>query len=176
VIAVAILAKAGVVVGVIAVIGYLNGPDAASTTDQGCRVSDAPAGGIAGYDPGQVGNAATIVAIGKRMGVPERGWVVAVATAMQESGLRNLDHGDRDSRGLFQQRPSQGWGTPAQVMTPSYAATQFYRHLLAVPGWQRMRVTDAAQAVQRSGFPGAYARHEHAAGQVVAGVSSAACS
>ena len=81
------------------------------------------------------------------------GWVVAVATAMQESGLRNLGHlGDRndhDSLGLFQLRPSQGWGTPAQALNPTYAATAFYVTLLRVPGWESMPLTEAAQAVQR---------------------------
>jgi hypothetical protein len=96
------------------------------------------------------------------MNVPEQGWVVAIAAALQESGLHNLDYGDWDSLGLFQQRPSQGWGTPAQIMNPTYAATQFYRNLLAVPDWQQMTVNDAAQAVQRSGFPNAYAQHEQA--------------
>jgi cell wall-associated NlpC family hydrolase len=94
---------------------------------------------------------------------------------MQESSLTNLDHGDRDSLGLFQQRPSQGWGTPAQIMNPTYAATQFYRHLLAVPGWQQMSVNDAAQAVQRSGTPTAYAQHEQAARDVLAAVQGASC-
>jgi cell wall-associated NlpC family hydrolase len=131
--------------------------------------------GVAGYGPTQLANAATIVAVGKQMNVPEQGWVVAIATAMQESGLTNLDHGDRDSLGLFQQRPSQGWGTPAQIMNPTYAATQFYRHLLAVPGWQQMSVNDAAQAVQHSGTPTAYAQHEQAARDVLAAVQGASC-
>ncbi|GGK36669.1 hypothetical protein GCM10010124_31640 [Pilimelia terevasa] len=84
-------------------------------------------------------------------------------TAMQESGLRNLPGGDRDSVGLFQQRPSQGWGTVAQLRDPAYAATKFYQRLAKVPGWERMSVTDAAQAVQRSAYPNAYAKHEPAA-------------
>jgi cell wall-associated NlpC family hydrolase len=94
---------------------------------------------------------------------------------MQESTLANLDHGDRDSLGLFQQRPSQGWGTPAQIMNPTYAATQFYQHLLAEPGWQEMSVNDTAQAVQRSGTPNAYAQHEQAARTVLAAVHNAQC-
>ncbi|MGH3677970.1 MAG: C40 family peptidase, partial [Mycobacterium sp.] len=101
--------------------------------------------------------------------------VVAIATAMQESTLTNLDHGDRDSVGVFQQRPSQGWGTPAQIMNPTYAATQFYQHLLTEPGWQQMSVNDAAQAVQRSGKPNAYAQHEQAARDVLAAVHGATC-
>jgi cell wall-associated NlpC family hydrolase len=130
---------------------------------------------VAGYGPDQLANAATIVAIGKQLNVPEQGWVVAVATAMQESTLRNLSRGDRDSIGLFQQRPSQGWGTPNQLMNPTYAATQFYQHLLAAPGWQQMSLNEAAQTVQHSGTPNAYAEHEQAAHQVVAAVHGAAC-
>lgn len=142
----------------------------------GCATVGTTSTGLAGYQTDQLTNAATIVAVGKQMTVPEQGWVVAIAAAMQESGLHNLDHGDRDSLGLFQQRPSQGWGTPAQIMNPTYAATQFYRHLLAVPGWQQMTVNDAAQTVQRSGFPTAYAQHEQAAREIVAAVGSAICS
>ncbi|TDD41397.1 M23 family metallopeptidase [Saccharopolyspora elongata] len=127
-----------------------------------------------GYGPDQISNAAIIVAIGKQMNVPERGWVIALVTAIQESRLRNLDHGDRDSLGLFQQRPSQGWGAD-QVMNSTYSTTQFYRHLLAVPGWQKMTINDAAQAVQRSGFPHEYAQHEHAARQLLGSVHDAAC-
>jgi cell wall-associated NlpC family hydrolase len=100
---------------------------------------------------------------------------VAIATAMQESTLANVDHGDRDSLGLFQQRPSQGWGTPAQIMNPTYAASKFYERLLAEPGWQEMSVNDAAQAVQRSGTPNAYAQHEQAARDVLAAVHGAHC-
>src|SRR5438309_12124922 len=128
-----------------------------------CATAGSATSAVAGLRPDQMANAATIVAIGKQLSVPPQGWVVAIAAALQESGLVNLDHGDRDSLGLFQQRPSQGWGSPAQIMNPSYTATQFYRHLLAVPGWQQMSVNDAAQAVERSGFPDAYAQHEKAA-------------
>src|SRR5205085_4555090 len=77
--------------------------------------------------------------------------------------------------GLFQQRPSQDWGTPAQIMNPTYAATHFYQHLLAVPGWQQMSANDAAQAVQRSGTPTAYGPHEQAARDVLAAVKDASC-
>ena len=101
-------------------------------------------------------NAATIAAIGVQRGMPERAVVVALATAYQESKLRNLADGDRDSVGLFQQRPSQGWGTPAQIRDPRYAANRFYAALKKVSGWEKMRVTDAAQRVQRSAFPEAY--------------------
>ena len=108
----------------------------------------------------QATNAATIARVGRDRGLPERAVVIALATALQESRLRNLDYGDRDSLGLFQQRPSQGWGTPAQVRDPVYAAGRFYDHLVAVPHWQTGRLTDVAQTVQRSGFPEAYQKHE----------------
>jgi cell wall-associated NlpC family hydrolase len=140
-----------------------------------CAAIGSATGGVAGYQADQMTNAATIVELGKQLTVPERGWVVAIATTMQESGLRNLDHGDRDSLGLFQQRPSQGWGAPPQIMDPTYSATQFYRHLLAVRGWQQMSINDAAQAVERSGLPHAYAQHEQAAWDVVHAVEGATC-
>ncbi|MGW2056256.1 C40 family peptidase [Streptomyces sp. NPDC001840] len=108
----------------------------------------------------QVPNARTIQATGVAMHIPARGQIVALATALQESGLRNLTYGDRDSLGLFQQRPSQGWGTAEQIMQPVYAATKFYESLRKVPGWESLTVTQAAQAVQRSGFPDAYAKWE----------------
>ena len=106
----------------------------------------------------QLANAQIIAQVGINMGVPTPGEAIAIATALQESGLQNLNYGDRDSLGLFQQRPSQGWGNPAQILTPTYAAQQFYSRLLQVPGWRSMSTTDAAQAVQRSGFPDAYAK------------------
>jgi cell wall-associated NlpC family hydrolase len=108
----------------------------------------------------QVPNARTIQATGVAMSVPVRGQVVALATAMQESTLRNIDYGDRDSVGLFQQRPSQGWGTVEQIMDPVYSSRKFYEGLLAVAGWESLTVTQAAQAVQRSAYPDAYAKWE----------------
>ncbi|MFI2204640.1 C40 family peptidase [Streptomyces sp. NPDC020192] len=108
----------------------------------------------------QIPNAQTIVATGLSLDVPAKGQIIAIATAMQESRLRNLSSGDRDSLGLFQQRPSQGWGTAQQIRDPVYASEQFYKHLLKVPGWPQMRVTQAAQAVQQSGYPDAYAQWE----------------
>ncbi|WIM97731.1 hypothetical protein ACTOB_001281 [Actinoplanes oblitus] len=107
-------------------------------------------------DSVQMANAATIAAIGIRREMPEQALVVALATALQESKLENLDDGDRDSVGLFQQRPSQGWGTVEQIKDPRYAAGKFYTALRKVKGWQQMRVTDAAQRVQRSAYPNAY--------------------
>ncbi|WP_285491575.1 C40 family peptidase [Amycolatopsis taiwanensis] len=147
-----------------------------STTNMACTIGDnLSSAGAAGYGADQLANAAIIVAVGTQLNIPEQGQVVALAVALQESGLSNLDHGDRDSLGLFQQRPSQGWGSPAQIMNPAYAATQFYQHLLAVPGWQQMSINDAAQAVQRSGTPNAYAQHEHTAREVLAAVEGASC-
>jgi hypothetical protein len=108
----------------------------------------------------QASSAATIAAVARARGLPERAVVLALATAQQESRLRNLDYGDRDSLGLFQQRPSQGWGTEAQVQDPVYAAGIFYDRLVQVPGWETGRLTEVAQAVQRSGFPEAYQQWE----------------
>jgi hypothetical protein len=116
-----------------------------------------------GLDLEQAANATTIASVGKRLSMPDHAITIALAAALQESGLHNLDYGDLDSLGLFQQRPSQGWGTPAQIMTPSYAAAAFYRRLTLVPGWQTLSVTDAAQRVQRSAAPNAYAEWEQQA-------------
>lgn len=166
VLAIPILIGHGVSGTVAAVLG-----DSTSSVD--CTLTGGT--GVAGYGADQLANAAVIVAVGKQLNVPVQGQVVAIATAMQESTLRNLDYGDRDSVGLFQQRPSQGWGTPGQIMNPTYAATQFYQHLLKVPGWQAMNVNDAAQAVQRSGTPNAYAQHEPTARLIVGAVHGAGC-
>ncbi|MBL1286880.1 hypothetical protein ACFTXO_12850 [Streptomyces sp. NPDC057067] len=127
-----------------------------------CTVGPADGGEGRTYElsPDQAANAATISAVGTTRGLPERAVTIALATALQESALRNLDHGDRDSLGLFQQRPSQGWGTPAQIMDPVYASGKFYEHLAEVPGYSRLPLTVAAQRVQKSGFPQAYAKHE----------------
>ncbi|MEU6421694.1 heavy metal transporter [Streptomyces spiralis] len=127
----------------------------------GCKVVSADDDGASyEFTPEQAVNAATIAAVGTGRGMPERAVTIALATALQESGLRNIEHGDRDSLGLFQQRPSQGWGTPKQIMEPTYAAGVFYEHLAKVPGYTRLPLTVAAQRVQRSGFPQAYAKHE----------------
>ncbi|WP_395297321.1 C40 family peptidase [Kitasatospora hibisci] len=121
-----------------------------------------PTAPVAGMDlpTVQIPMAQTIVATGIALQVPPRGQVIALATAMQESQLRNLSSGDRDSLGLFQQRPSQGWGSPAQLQDPVYASTAFYKALLAVAGWQNLPLTVAAQKVQKSGYPDAYAQWE----------------
>ncbi|MFC9624983.1 hypothetical protein ACFTXM_35165 [Streptomyces sp. NPDC056930] len=139
---------------------YISG----SQVTEGCTVesADGSAGQGRTYrmSPEQASNAATISAVGTSRGMPERAVTIALATALQESGLRNIEHGDRDSLGLFQQRPSQGWGTGKQILDPVYSAGEFYRHLAEVPGYSRLPLTVAAQRVQRSGFPQAYAKHE----------------
>lgn len=126
---------------------------------------------VGGLGDEQMRNAAVIIRVGAAMRVPPRGWVIAIGTALQESRLRNLGHlgarNDHDSLGLFQQRPSQGWGSPEQIMDPEYASRKFFEKLLQVPGWQQAALTEAAQAVQRSAYPDAYAKHEPLAAAVV---------
>ena len=112
------------------------------------------------FRPDQMNHASTIVLLGVKRGLPARAGTIAIATAIQESKLRNLSYGDRDSVGLFQQRPSQGWGTEAQLQDPVYATNAFYDALVKVDGWQDMVITEIAQEVQRSGYPEAYADHE----------------
>ncbi|WP_434551554.1 peptidoglycan DD-metalloendopeptidase family protein [Microlunatus sp. Y2014] len=120
-------------------------------------------------------NAATIIRVGQQRGIPARGWLVALVTALQESALRNLAHGDRDSLGLFQQRPSMGWGAPQQLLDPVYATNRFYDSLVDVHGWDRMTLAQAAQAVQRSGHPGAYAKWEATAAALVGTIAGNTC-
>ncbi|MBQ1011640.1 hypothetical protein KBX53_11880 [Micromonospora sp. M51] len=142
---------------------------------------------VAGLDQAQMDNAKVIVDVGLEMKMPRRALVVALATAMQESNLYNLasdvlpesaqypnqgSGSDHDSVGLFQQRPSSGWGTVAQLMRPSYAARAFYSALNEIPGWQDMSVTSAAQAVQISAYPDAYAQHEDRATTVAAALTA----
>ncbi|WP_244328636.1 heavy metal transporter [Streptomyces marokkonensis] len=135
--------------------------DTGGTGGPGCTVVSGKDDGAAyEFTPEQAVNAATITAVGTARDLPERAVTIALATALQESALRNIDYGDRDSLGLFQQRPSQGWGTPKEIMDPAYAAGKFYEHLEEVPGYTRLPLTVAAQRVQRSGFPQAYAKHE----------------
>ncbi|MBB4743926.1 murein DD-endopeptidase MepM/ murein hydrolase activator NlpD [Actinoplanes octamycinicus] len=140
-----------------------------TATSASCPASTAAA---ADFGPQQRANAALIARVGASLHIPPRGQIIAVATALQESGLRNLGdlgaRNDHDSLGLFQQRPSQGWGTPAQVRDPAYAATAFYQRLLTVPDWQTRPLTEVAQAVQRSAYPTAYAKWETAATALVA--------
>ncbi|MBM2623382.1 M23 family metallopeptidase [Actinoplanes sp. LDG1-06] len=135
-------------------------------------------GPVGRWPSAQVDNAALIVSVGQNAKVPARGWVVAVATAMQESRLTNLGdlgaRNDHDSLGLFQQRPSQGWGSPAQLLDRVYASTAFYKALQRVRSWEALPITVAAQKVQRSAYPDAYAKHEIDAERIVAAVTGAA--
>jgi cell wall-associated NlpC family hydrolase len=152
-------------------------PNSGTGTPSGPRTCDAGIGPLSSarqagstietLSDEQKRNAATIIAVGKEMGLPPRAWLVALATAMQESTLRNIDYGDRDSLGLFQQRPSQGWGSPAEVTDPQYSARKFYDALQGSGNWEAKPVTKAAQDVQRSAFPHAYAKWEGLAAQLV---------
>ncbi|MBQ0979960.1 MULTISPECIES: hypothetical protein [unclassified Micromonospora] len=173
----------------------LPSPTAASPTPRPTVVRKAPKKPVkprrprpvAGLDQAQMDNAKIIVDVGLDMKMPRRALVVALATAMQESNLYNLasdvlpesanypnqgSGSDHDSVGLFQQRPSSGWGTVAELMRPSYAARAFYTALNEIPGWQDMSITYAAQSVQISAYPDAYAQHEDRATTVVAALTA----
>jgi hypothetical protein len=111
-------------------------------------------------DLDQAHYASIIVGLSVRRGLPARAASIAMATAYQETGIRNLDYGDRDSVGLFQQRPSQGWGSAEQLMDPHFATGAFYDALVKIDGWETDDINDVAQKVQRSGYPEAYRDHE----------------
>ena len=113
------------------------------------------------FSPEQSANAATITALSLKRGLPPRAATIAIATAIQESKLRNIRFGDLDSLGLFQQRPSQGWGTQKQILDPVYSTNKFYDALVKIDGYEGMTITQVAQKVQRSAYPDAYADHEH---------------
>ena len=145
-------------------------PAATSTTTTGQPVT----GSITPLNDERRANAQIIVNVGRELGVPDYGIVIALATAMQESSLRNINWGDRDSVGLYQQRPSTGWGTVEQIMDQAYATRLFFggpsnpnkgktRGLLDIAGWENMALTDAAQRVQISAYPQAYAKWEPSA-------------
>ncbi|WP_418277609.1 hypothetical protein ACNHYB_06560 [Isoptericola jiangsuensis] len=161
-------APVGAVLGILAVgvaavasvVWYLDSRDPAATREWCAATLD---GRDHPLSPVQAGNAALIVGQTVQRGLPARAATIGLATAMQESRLVNIDYGDRDSIGLFQQRPSQGWGTVEEIMDPVYSTDAFYDGLVEVDGWQDMEVTDAAQEVQRSAFPEAYAQHEQMA-------------
>lgn len=153
------------------VVQYVTGGGGA----EGCKVVSGRSGGQSyEFTPDQAVNAATIAAVGTGRGMPERAVAIALATAIQESGLVNIQHGDRDSLGLFQQRPSQGWGTEKQILDPAYAAGMFYAHLAKVPHYETLPLTVAAQRVQRSGYPEAYAKHENDATVLAAALTGQA--
>ena len=149
------------------------GAVAASAAPAAAAPAPAPAPGLE-LDAEQIGNAQLIIRIGRELGVSDRGIIIALGTAMQESWLRNLDWGDRDSQGLFQQRPAGGWGTAEEVRNPDRATRAFFggagdpngartRGLLDIPGWESMAYADAAQSVQISAYPDRYAQWEQPA-------------
>jgi hypothetical protein len=145
-------------VGAGAVVVALNRLDDSTPVAERCA---ATAGDRSWYlSVAQADNAALVTATSLRRGLPARAATIGIATALQESRLVNIDYGDRDSVGLFQQRPSQGWGSVEQIMDPVYSTNAFYDVLATIEGYADMEVTDAAQAVQRSAFPDAYAQHE----------------
>jgi hypothetical protein len=156
IVAVAVVFVALLGAGVFVAARYLDGADQPPPPliSRACTVNTAS--GEVRLNADQMANAATIAAVGLVRQLPERAVVVALATALQESELKNIDYGDRDSVGLFQQRPSQGWGTPEQILDPRYSAGKFYASLVKVRNWEQLRVTEAAQRVQRSAFPEAY--------------------
>jgi cell wall-associated NlpC family hydrolase len=147
-----------------------------TTAGSGCLVSTvtapSPGTGVSTLTAEQTTNAATIIQVGQHLDMPVRAWVIAIAVALQESDLINLGNlgtgNDHDSLGLFQQRPSQGWGTPAQLTNPQYAAAAFYTALRKIPDWQTLPLTVAGQRVQKSASPGAHAAHETQATAIVA--------
>jgi len=152
---------------------------AMGVTDLSCDAALGPT------QPGQQGQGATdaqaleqeqreivslIIKIGKEREMSPRAWQIAIQAGMTESGLRNLTYGDRDSLGIFQMRPSMGWGTPEQVTNPPYQVNKFYDVLEEVPDWQNMRPGEAAQAVERSAFPDRYHEWEPMAVHLVQNV------
>lgn len=153
--------------GAVALIQNDHAADAAAYTSVSCNASLGPttsraggAGDAANLTPEQLGTVATIISIGKQRNLPPRAWQIAIQAGMTESGLRPLNYGDRDSLGIFQMRPSMGWGSAAEVTDPVYAVNKFYDVLLEVPNWDTQRPGDSAQDVERSAFPDRYHRWE----------------
>ena len=150
-----------------------------TTPNPECAITSTVSNAAYKFRPDQAQNASIIAAVASTKKLPDHAVTVALAAALQESGLRNLPYGDLDSVGLFQERPSQGWGTTEQILQPAYAAGAFYDRLARVPGWESMPVTQAAQAVEQSAAPNAYANWEGEAramaiaftGQAAAGLS-----
>lgn len=170
------LLLAGSLVGLVVLMGSSFSADPVWS----CVAASEDARGAASLDKEQFSNAATVIEVGRSRGVPPRGWVIALAAAMQESSLRNLPYGDRDSAGLFQMRPSMGWGTFGQVTDPTYAVTAFYGGpdvppdnpgLLDIARWEELSVAEAAQAVERSAYPDAYTHWADDAARLVAQIS-----
>ncbi|TCP48648.1 NlpC/P60 family protein [Tamaricihabitans halophyticus] len=161
-----IVALCGVVLAVGAFTTIIAASNAGGqTSDMSCEAVVGPtdpgqpgagAQDAAQLDPEQREIVSLIVSIGKERELSPRAWQVAIQAGMTESGLRNLNYGDRDSLGIFQMRPSMGWGTVAQVTDPPYQVNKFYDVLEELPDWKSMRPGDAAQAVERSAFPDRY--------------------
>ncbi|MDQ3579035.1 MAG: C40 family peptidase [Actinomycetota bacterium] len=162
--------------GVLTVVQSDQAADAGLVRGVSCNAMLGPATtGPAGSGAGDAGNltdeqrgtVALIIAIGKQRELPPRAWQVAIQAGMTESGLRSLRYGDRDSLGIFQMRPSMGWGSPAEVTNPTYAVNKFYDVLLKVPDWEKQRPGESAQDVERSAFPARYHRWESMASHLI---------
>ncbi|MEO7000067.1 MAG: hypothetical protein ABI112_18480 [Terracoccus sp.] len=154
----ALLAGTLVLVALVAAATYGIKALTASLRSPECTIS--AAGITETFDPDQTANAALIAAISVKRNLPSRAATIALTTAFQESKIRNLSYGDRDSLGLFQQRPSQGWGTAEQILDPVHATNAFYDALVKFKGYETADITTIAQKVQRSGYPEAYRDHE----------------
>lgn len=160
-----------------AVVSMFTGAPPAAALPTTCQASLGPwpteggegtgAADAANLTEGQLTIVTAIITIGKERGLSPRAWQIAIQAGMTESGLRNLDHGHADSLGIFQMRPSMGWGTPAQLQDVDYQITKFYDVLESIEGWEQMRPGRAAQAVERSAFPGRYHRWEAMAAYLV---------
>ncbi len=163
------LALALVVGGGVALVRYLQDRGLTGLVPSQQRCVATAGGQSVVLDLEQARLTSIIVGLSVRRGLAPRAASIAMATVYQETGIRNLDYGDRDSVGLFQQRPSQGWGTKEQLMDPYYATGQFYDALVAINGWEVGDITKVAQRIQRSGYPEAYRAHE-SDGRVLASV------
>lgn len=148
--------------GIVAIVGTAGWLGATELIDavRNPRCTVKAGGATETFDPEQAGNAALITAVSMKRGMPPRAATIALTTAYQESKIRNITYGDRDSLGLFQQRPSQGWGTKEQILDPVYSTNAFYTALVKVKGYETADITEIAQAVQRSGHPELYRDHE----------------
>lgn len=171
-----VIAAFGSLIAVSAIATLLGGLTGGGTVGVPCGVVLAAADprevpripvGVGDLDAEQRRNVELIIAIGKQRGLPPRAWQIAIQAGMTESRLRNLNYGDRDSLGIFQMRPSQGWGTVAQVTDPVYQVNKFYDVLLEVPDWETRRPGDSAQAVERSAFPTRYHQWETLAVELI---------
>src|SRR3954469_9706379 len=149
-----------VVAGGVAVFGVLRDRGLAAPVPGQQRCVATAGGRSVVLDLEQARLSSIVVGLSVRRGLAPRAASIAMAPVSQETGIRNLDYGDRDSVGLFQQRPSQGWGSEKQLMDPYYATTKFYEALERVKDWEIRDITKVAQAVQRSAYPGAYKEHE----------------